>query len=328
MRNFLRMTLVLIALIVYASAVQARTLRLFLIGNSFSDNAKTYLPQLSKEGGHDLTIGAAQVAGCSLERHWKAAAASIANADDPDGKLYGGKTLHQMMGNTKWDVVTIQQNSANSPNVETYQPYARDLYNYVKKLQPQAEVVFHQTWAYRTDAKSFGNPATGSGRRAQSQHEMYAHSRAAYRQIAGDLGVRVIPNGDAFWNVDSDPIWGFKPDTSFDLSTAVEPALPNQKHSLHVGYRWQDGKLSGDFNHAAVSGKYLGGLVFYSFLFNESPEKLTFVPSGVDADFAAHLRTVAWKTVRAASEDNTPSAGTVVVPAMRTPTDVLSKPAS
>src|SRR5215216_5932006 len=84
------------------SPVQARTLRLFVIGNSFSQNATRYLPQLAKAGGHELVIGRAEVGGCSLERHWKAAAAAQANPDDPAGKFYGGKTLRERMGDGTW----------------------------------------------------------------------------------------------------------------------------------------------------------------------------------------------------------------------------------
>jgi len=56
-------------------------------------------------------------------------------------------------------------------------------------------------------------------------------------------------------------------------------------------------KFSKDAHHANAAGEYLGALVWYGFLFNESPEKLTFVPSEVGLEFAAHLRKVAWAVV-------------------------------
>jgi hypothetical protein len=94
--------------------------------------------------------------------------------------------------------------------------------------------------------------------------------------------------------VNSDPRWAYRPDPAFDRQTAVAPALPVQTHSLHVGYRWgKDGKLGLDANHANAAGEYLGALVWYGFLFGESPERLRFVPPGVDAAFAAQLRRVA-----------------------------------
>src|SRR5690606_17067374 len=114
------------------------------------------LPDLAKEGGHELVIGRAELGGCSLERHWNHAAAAEADPEDPKGKPYKGKSLKMLLGEGTWDVVTLQQYSLLSGDVNTYRPFAKQLYDYVKKLQPNAEVVFHQTWAYRSDAKAFG----------------------------------------------------------------------------------------------------------------------------------------------------------------------------
>ena len=278
----------------------AATLRLFVVGNSFSNNATRYLPDLAKSGGHELILGKAQTGGCSFERHWNAVEASLANPTDPKARIYGGKSLREHMGSDTWDVITIQQYSLHSTDPATYRPYAYKLHAHLKQLQPNAEIVVHQTWAYRVDAARFGQIAPGQ--HATSQREMWEKSRAAYHQLARDLRMRILPVGDAFWRVDSDPKWGFKPDPTFDEKTATHPALPKQTHSLHVGYRWNaEKKLGKDANHANVAGEYLGALVWYGMLFKESPEKLAFVPPGIDADFGAHLRRVAAAVVREAA---------------------------
>jgi hypothetical protein len=293
----------LMIVLVAVSTGDARTLRLFTVGNSFSNNATKYLPELAKDGGHELILGKAQTGGCSLERHWKAVEAFLSDPSDPKGKIYGGKSLHENISGSEWDVITIQQYSLMSSDYGTYQPFAAKLHAHLKKIQPRAEIVVHQTWAYRTDAAKFGQ--IGSGRNATSDREMWEKSRAAYGQLANDVGARVIPTGDAFWRVASDPTWGFKPDASFEAKTATFPTLPNQTHSLHVGYRWNaEKKLSMDANHANVAGEYLGALVWYGFLFNESPERLSFVPPGVSSEFAAHLRKVAWTIVQETASAN------------------------
>jgi hypothetical protein len=280
-----------------ASSVSARTLRVFAVGNSFSGNATAYLPQLAKAGGRELILGTAQTGGCSLERHWKAADAELANSGSKEAKIYGGKSLAEIISKGKWDVVTMQQYSLLSSDIETYRPYAQKLHDHLRILQPEAEIVVHQTWAYRSDANRFGQ--IGAERHAASQREMWERSRAAYRQIAGDLRVRVIPVGDAFWRVDSDPKWSFKPDANYDFKNPMFPALPDQSTSLHVGYRWSaDKKLGKDANHANVAGQYLGGLVRYGCLFRESTENLAFVPSGLSPEFAAQLRKVASQVVQ------------------------------
>ena len=296
-RRWRSIVLVLIVLAFGQPVASGRTVRVFAVGNSFSQNATTFLREIAEAGGHELVLGTAQTGGCSLERHWKAAEAELTQPGSKEAKIYGGKSLVENISKGTWDVVTIQQYSLHSPNVETYRPYAQKLREHLKSLQPGAEIVVHQTWAYRVDADRFGQVAAGKS--AASNREMWEKSRAAYRQIAGENGARVIPVGDAFWRVNSDPQWGYQPDASFDLKKPVFPALPEQKHSLHVGYRWSAEKKFGkDANHANVAGQYLGGLVWYGCLFQESPEQVAFVPKGLSPEFAAQLRKVAGDVVR------------------------------
>ncbi|CAG4988416.1 hypothetical protein DYBT9275_00077 [Dyadobacter sp. CECT 9275] len=268
------------------------TLRLFLIGNSFSQNATRYLPQLAAEGGHPLKIGRAELGGCSLQRHWEIAEAAEKNPDDPKGKAYGGKSLRELLSAGTWDVITIQQNSMNSGDVTTYMPYARKLYDLVKSIQPNARVVMQQTWAYRTDAKKFTQ--TANNQFATNAQEMWKKSRAAYHSIAKELGIRLLPVGDAFWKINSAPQWAYQPDTRFNFEDPKYPVLPTQLYSLHVGYRYDNSqKLAFDGNHANEAGCFLGGLVWYAVLFQESPVKLKFKPENVEDDFAKQLRKVA-----------------------------------
>jgi hypothetical protein len=303
-----RFTLALCALWLCASLapVQARTVRLFAIGNSFSQNVLTYLPQLAREGGHELKVGHAYSGGFSLRQHWAGIEADLANPNDPAGKLYQSKkkSLREMLSEGTWDVVTIQQASINSFEAESYQPYAQKLYAFIKKLQPQAEVVVHQTWAYRWDHSLYNSTRPG---RPKIEREMWEQARTAARQTATTLGLRVIPTGDAFWKITSDPQWAYKKDTTFDYKNAIEPALPNQNTSIHTGWRWKNKEFGLDAVHANPVGCYLGGLVWYGFLFNESYEKLTFVPPEVIAaspDYAARLRQVAWQVVRDGAQED------------------------
>ncbi len=279
----------------FSQQTASDTLRLFLIGNSFSQNASRYLPQLATEGGHTLVLGRAELGGCSLQRHWQHVEAYEANALDPKGRPYKGKSLSQLLSQGTWDVVTLQQYSMHSADPATYEPYASKLYAYIKKIQPKAEVVFHQTWAYRSDADGFGQ--TAAGQTAQTGQEMWEKSRAAYRQQAAKHGLRVLPVGDAFQ--ESNRIRPYKKDPSFTPESATYPTLPSQDNSLHVGYHWtKDQKLGFDSHHANAAGCFLGSLVWYTALFGQSPQSLTYVPEGVEADFAQHLKKVAATTVR------------------------------
>jgi len=306
-RSFLKTALAFIFLLVFnlgiAQTGQAKsidgktdTLRLFLVGNSFSQNAARYLPQLAKEGSHHLVIGRAEIGGCTLRKHWELAELAEQNPNDPKGKPYNGKSLRKLLSEGVWDVVTLQQYSLHSGDVQTYQPYARKLYDFIKRLQPNARVVLHQTWAYRSDSKDFSQIA--EKKFAGNEKEMWQMSGAAYRTVAKELGISFIPVGDAFWKVSSGHK-AFRKDMKFDYENPVFPALPNQANSLHRGYFWDGNKkLNFDTHHANEAGCYLGSLVWYAFLFNESPTKIAFVPETVPPNFAAYLKRIAKSVVK------------------------------
>src|SRR5579862_2354255 len=279
-----------------------KTVRLLTIGNSFSGNATHYLGDLAKAGGNLLVHQPMSIGGAPMEVHWTRIQANEKDPKDPAG-LYGTKSLGATLASTDWDFVTIQQASIKSHDVSIYRPFAAQLQAYVKKHAPKAELLIHQTWAYRVDDPRFSpnTPATEPA----TQESMYTQLSAAYQTVAKELGVRRIPVGDAFHQVDTDPAWGYKPDSTFDRTTAVPPALPDQTHSLHVGWRWsapKDGKptLTMDGHHAGVAGEYLGACVWYEVLFKESAVGLSFAPKELQPKEVTYLQDAAHRAVDAA----------------------------
>jgi hypothetical protein len=283
-------------------------MNLFIIGNSFSQNATRYLPQLAAEGGYHLRLGRAEVGGCSLQRHWEAVEA--AERSEPGGRFYTGrslerqddreyvaKSLRELLAADTWDYIVFHQASLPSSDVSSYRPYAQLLHDYIRNLAPEAAIALHQTWAFRCDAPVWGE--IGDGQSASGQCKMWEKSRAAYRTIAAGLGVPLIPTGDAFQKVDTDPEWGYRPDSRFNFEAPTFPNLPDQTHSLHAGYYWNsEGNFCLDFKHTSEAGAYLGSLMWYGFLFGADLEQVTFAPASVPADFAAHLRYVAAETLQ------------------------------
>jgi hypothetical protein len=284
------------------AAPRAKTVRLLTIGNSFSGNATHFLGDLAKAGGNVLVHQPMSIGGASMEVHWTRIQANEKNPQDPAG-LYGTKSLSAVLKTDDWDFVTIQQASIKSHDVETYRPFATQLQQYVKTHAPKAELLLHQTWAYRCDDPRFG-PKAAKGEPA-SNEAMYTSLTAAYATIAKELGVRRLPVGDAFHLADSDPAWGYKPDPSFDAAKATAPALPDQTHSLHVGWRWstKDGKqsLGMDGHHANTAGEYLGACVWYEVLFKESAVGNSFAPKGLSPEDAKYLQDVAHRAVTGSS---------------------------
>jgi len=300
----LRVVLVL-ALIVAANAVvgaeATAPIRLLTVGNSFSRNATHFLGDLVSAGGHKLIHQPIVVGGASLQLHAEKFQRNELDVSDQAGLYTDGRSLKQELTVDRWDFVTIQQASIKSHDLATYRPYAAELHAFIRKHAPQAAVLVHQTWAYRCDDPRFNKPDATPGEPA-TQEAMYQGLTRAYATIAAELGARRIPVGDAFYLADTDTKWGYRPDTKFDFKDAQPLALPDQTHSLHVGWRWakdKDGKqtLGMDGHHASAAGEYLGACVFFEVLFNETMVGNPFVPTGLAPAYARFLQETAHEAV-------------------------------
>lgn len=285
-----------------APAAKAKTVRLLTVGNSFSQNATRQLGNLVTNAGHVLIHQPIVVGGASLELHWGRAATFERDATSTNG-LYGKQSLKQHLVAQPWDFVTIQQASIKSHDAATYRPFAQQLHAYIKQHAPKAEVLMHQTWAYRVDDPRFKVAAPKAGE-PKTQAEMYEQLTRAYTTIAAELGIRRLPVGDAFHLADTDPKWGYQPDTKFDFKSNDENLLPNQKHSLHTGWRFAKGKdgktgLSIDGHHANMAGEYLGACVWFEVLYGESVVGNAFITPGLDKAHARFLQETAHKAVAA-----------------------------
>ncbi len=289
------------------TVAKKKIVRVLAVGNSFALNTCRFINDLNKDDSeHEVQAVVAYIGGCSFQTHIKLAELHEANPDDPKGKPYPNKTgkgdpkaklsLKELLLDGPWDIITIQQASWLSPKIETYHPYAKQLYDYIKKYAPKPEIVVHQTWAYRVDDPVFKDGFT--------QEDMYNKLTKNYRDIAAELGnLRIINVGDGFYNARHDEEWGgYKPVENLDLSSFTKPNLPDQSLSLNVGYQWKkqkDGteKISMDGHHACFRGEYLGGLIWYEFLTGKNAETFTFTPKGMTEEEGKILRRIAHQTV-------------------------------
>lgn len=314
--------------------------KILTIGNSFANDATAYLPALAKAGGKDLLLFRANLGGCSFERHARHLKAYEANPADPQGSPYrsgfvrslGDTTapgiasgsnepvkgeaeppknisLKEALESEKWDYVTIQQVSTASFDFSTYEPYAGTIIEYVRKHAPTAEIVIHQTWAYREDCPMFKG--------GFDQKKMFDGLVDAYGKLAKKYDLRTVPVGTAIQEARKLPRWTFKyPDPAFDYKNPVAGTKPDQSGSLMVGWtvkkvpapKKAEGEPAGeplpdkyvaslDFKHCNSEGRYLGASVFYGFLFGEKAEENTFVPEGIDPADAKVLRGIADEVV-------------------------------
>jgi hypothetical protein len=282
--------------------VNGKTIRILKIGNSFSQNATEYLPQIAASQGNNIIFGRAEIGGCPLKKHWDLSQAYEAHPEDPANKAYSGNlvdgkpvkmSLKEILVSQPWDVVTMQQHSLAAPDIETYRPYAKQLAEYVRKYAPTAKIWFHETWAYRADDKIFKKGDF-------TQAKMYENIHESYATIGKEIQVdKIIPCATAFQNARKDPRWQLEVE-KFDVSTLKFPDLPKQIHALCTGYKWDTkvdpAKLAFDGKHCTVAGKYLGGLVWYETFFG-ALTKPAFVPDKLPAEDATFLQEIAKKTV-------------------------------
>jgi hypothetical protein len=294
------------------------SVKLLTVGNSFAVNSTHYLPDLAKAGGKTLILLNCYKGGCSLKQHADAIAATEKNPNSPASQIYvhSGSlasnlekskhfNLKEALLSDKWEVITVQQYSAESYKPETYEPYAKQVIDTVRQYAPQAEIVVHETWAYRSDDPLFKKSDL-------TAEKMYQALKAAYAKLATDYKLRTIPVGNAFHNAEQSPLWQFKADTTFDFANAKEGQLPNQTGSLHNGWHWAPDKTTGikklnyDGHHAGLAGEYLGAAVFYEFLYQDDVRKADFTPKGLTPEQAADLRRIAHETLQAQLSQPTP----------------------
>lgn len=168
-------------------------MKILAIGNSFSQDATTYLHQTALAQGVELEVYNLYIGGCPLEKH-----ALNLETDEPayEEQLNGAPTgrmvsIREMLRMQPWDAVVTQQASPYSGWLESYEPFLGLLVETIRKEAPGARILLQETWAYE-------HTSTHSAflRYRRSQQEMYERIRLCYYSMAYKYGLDVIPSGD------------------------------------------------------------------------------------------------------------------------------------
>ncbi len=177
-----QLSFILILCAVVMLQAQPRVIRLFSIGNSFSEDAvEQYLYELAAAQGDSLVIGNAYIGGCYIDKHWDNAV-----NDRPAyayRKVVGGRRvstpnqrLSTMLRDEPWDIVSFQQSSDRSGVYATYSRIP-DLIRYVQgQVTGKPTYVFYMTWAYAQDFKD---------QRFEKFHYSQPYMYAAIREAVG-----------------------------------------------------------------------------------------------------------------------------------------------
>jgi hypothetical protein len=286
--------ILLLASMSVPSALQAKELKVLTIGNSFADSVFRYLPAIVKSVPDcSIKMGRANIGGCSLDKHWNEV---LKSEENPTYKPYRRKnTLKDLLQSEKWDIVTLQQVSSKSFKPKTYEPYFGNLYNYVRKYAPQAEIMIQMTWSYRPDHHAFGKWAV------DDPTDMFNKLYDAYTAIATKYKCPLIPSGLALHLARKNQKDAFQLPEQ-DVRKLKHPQkIEKASGSFVRGYYWRkkngEYKLGSDKIHLNSRGQYLQACVWFARIFDKPTTTISFAPKNMPTEDLAFLKDMAQKAV-------------------------------
>lgn len=177
------------------------TLRILAIGNSFSaDAVEQNLWELLDAADIPAVVGNVYAPGSYLAHHWNRAVGDKAEyryfkRTEEGSVSLESQTLSQGVLDEEWSIISLQQASDLSGLYDTYFPYLPDLMEWIGE-RSDAEIVFHQTWAY--PANSTHDAFANYGK---DQMTMYEAIVDAVSRATDVCGIKtVIPVGTAVQN--------------------------------------------------------------------------------------------------------------------------------
>lgn len=143
-------------------------LKILAIGNSFTLNATTYMPQLIWKINRDgVCVTTLIRSSCSLSMHWDNHVNNSTNYkcyynDNADWIRSEITTIDEALTTLDWDIIIIQQVSGYSGIYSSFQPYLNNLVDLFRETNPSAMLAWHYTWAYTSlcqhpDFKNYDN---------------------------------------------------------------------------------------------------------------------------------------------------------------------------
>ncbi len=199
----------------------AKTMKILAIGNSVSEDAMAYAyPILRELGYEDIRLGNLYIGGASLSVHidqleqGKSDYTYFKNTADAWEQTEHTDIVTGIEDET-WDIVTIQQASYDSGNIETYNTDIERLLDLIQLHAKQARVFWHMTWAYQQDSNH-----SGFGFYQNNQIGMYQAILTAVKEVIlpNPRISGVIPSGTAIQLVRNTPIGDTLTRDGFHLS--------------------------------------------------------------------------------------------------------------
>ncbi len=226
-----------------------KPIKILAIGNSFTEDAFTYLWDIMNSlGFKSVQVAYVFIPGGSLDHHFNC----IENntrcifANNNSGFwIKGQKTHEDAITQQEWDFITLQQVSGESCFLHTYSAL-ENLVGYVKRNSPESKILWHQTWAYQQDFN----------------HSVYVNygwdQKMMYENICEAVQKNVLTN---------DAICGVIPS-----GTAVQNARTSSLGDT----------LTRDGFHLSEIGKFIAGLAYAGTITGMDISGVEFRPDGID----------------------------------------------
>ena len=246
---------------------EIKSISILAFGNSYSNDAMTYLNKIFLSAGYDIVIlGSVMTGGCNIYHHWSnlddtledyhpeskydgmtgiEGTASCSISVNGKGESVNGATLKERYANTvsayDWDYITIQHAPNEVEQADTYERLP-DLLGFIKDnlTGENTQFIFHMIWKYND---------TNSEKKQRTSYQ--------YDTII-DIAKNVVLVNEEF--------------------SGVIPAVTMRQNI--VSSFLDDMDIARDYGHMGLTlGRYSLGLLWYCYLTGGSVEDVTFVPT-------------------------------------------------
>lgn len=228
-------------------------MKIFAIGNSFSEDAMEYLyPILQQLGEKEIVLKNLVYPGCSVDQHIE-----FLTENQPvyyyreyingEWKLREKQTGADKFCDGEWDIVTMQQASWLSGKKQTLERLPKLIEFVEKNAKKNPKILWHMTWAYEGDSPRLTDCEYGG------------EQRIMYREIVGAVKDVVLQNG------------------------AFAGVLPTGTAVQNVRTSFVGDTLTRDKTHLSIPlGRYIAALTWASALTGKSIKDISYAPDGVD----------------------------------------------
>jgi hypothetical protein len=188
-------------------------MNILMIGNSFCSYYVQELWALGQAAGIPMRVCSVYYSGCRLSKHYNWWLTGEANyvfhtTESMERVSVTAKNLEWCLGQYEWDVISIQEGSgvwrvgntsyAPAEAYENHKAAYENLIPYLRAQFPNAELYWHQTWAYQVGYKRDGDSYTVPDK--ATQDKSYNTQREYADLVCGLYDMPRVPSGEA-WNI-------------------------------------------------------------------------------------------------------------------------------